>query len=196
MNDTSLFAFEDDFVTTLRCVPMAVRFKLDACGIKLTLRQWSRFTKADRQALLLAPCDTAEQIDAYRDCLATLVCARTGEVARVLPDDGVVPWDQVAATPQQVVAFASSLGVRPPSDADWRRLTALQRFVLLKLSRDNHDNVNFAPALREFGLLDGPPAGAVAESGGGRLADAVTPGAPRPSRSASSGDGFQPGAGR
>ena len=29
MNDTTLFAFEDDFVVALRCIPMAVRFKLD-----------------------------------------------------------------------------------------------------------------------------------------------------------------------
>ena len=45
MNDTQLFAFESDFVATLRCVPMAVRFKLDRCGIKLSLRQWSRFSR-------------------------------------------------------------------------------------------------------------------------------------------------------
>ena len=43
-----------------------------------------------------------------------------------------------------------------------RRLTVLQRFVLLKLSRDNHDNVNFVPALREFGLADAAPLDAVA----------------------------------
>jgi len=29
----------------------------------------------------------------------------------------------------------------------------LQRFTLLKLSRESHDNVNFIPALREFKLL-------------------------------------------
>ena len=33
------------------------------------------------------------------------------------------------------------------------RLHQLERFVLVKLSRDHHDNLNFVPALREFGLL-------------------------------------------
>jgi hypothetical protein len=29
-----------------------------------------------------------------------------------------------------------------------------QRFALFKLTRPNHDNDNFIPAMREFGLLD------------------------------------------
>ena len=33
-------------------------------------------------------------------------------------------------------------------------LSPLQRFTLVKLSRAKHDNVNFVPAMREFGLLD------------------------------------------
>jgi hypothetical protein len=162
MNDTALFAFESDFVVSLRCVPMAVRFKLDACGIKLTLRQWSRFTQEDRQALLLAPCGSPQEVEAYRDRLVILIAGRTGDVAKLLPSEGLVPWQQAEATPAQVLAFAHSRSVQPPSDADWRRLTALQRFVLLKLSRDNHDNVNFVPALREFGLVDALPTEAVA----------------------------------
>jgi hypothetical protein len=162
MNDTALFAFENDFVVSLRCVPMAVRFKLDACRIKLTLRQWSRFTREDRQALLLAPCEAPREVEAYRARLVKLIAARTGDVAKLLPSEGLVPWRQSEATPAQVRDFAHSRNVRPPPDADWRRLTVLQRFVLLKLSRDNHDNVNFVPALREFGLADAAPLDAVA----------------------------------
>jgi hypothetical protein len=63
---TELFAFESDFVATLRCIPMAVRFKLDLAGIKLSLRQWSRFTVADRTELLTAPCASPAEIAAYR----------------------------------------------------------------------------------------------------------------------------------
>ena len=73
MNDTQLFAFEDDFVATLRCVPMAVRFKLDACGVKLSLRQWSRFTPGERHQLLMAPCGSPAQEDAYRAVLHDLI---------------------------------------------------------------------------------------------------------------------------
>ncbi|WP_439648941.1 nitrate reductase associated protein [Leptolyngbya ohadii] len=31
-------------------------------------------------------------------------------------------------------------------------LTAMQRFALIKLSRSQHENKNFLPALREFNL--------------------------------------------
>ena len=51
------------------------------------------------------------------------------------------------------MAFAETVGVAPPGLQAWRELAELQRFVLIKLSRDNHDNVNFVPALREFGLM-------------------------------------------
>ena len=39
-----LFDFERDFAGSLRCIPMVARQKLDIVGIKLSLRQWSRFT--------------------------------------------------------------------------------------------------------------------------------------------------------
>jgi hypothetical protein len=45
------------------------------------------------------------------------------------------------------------LGVQAPSSEQWLGLSALQRFVLLKLSRPGSDNRNLIPALREFGLL-------------------------------------------
>jgi hypothetical protein len=152
MNDTSLFDFESDFVATLRCVPMAVRFKLDACRIKLALRQWSRFTTAERKMLLLAPCETATEMDAYRTSLIDLIALRADSGVKSLEEVPQPLWEQSAETPEPVRAFARSICMIAPSNADWGRLSPLQRFALLKLSRDNHDNVNFVPALREFGL--------------------------------------------
>ncbi|MGA0601101.1 nitrate reductase associated protein [Caulobacter sp. KR2-114] len=153
MNETDLFAFEADFVDTLRCVPMAVRFKLDLAGVKLTLRQWSRLTPEDRFERLMAPCATPAEVGAYRAALQALVAERSGETARDLPPGVTVAWQAMARTPDQVIGFARQAGVAPPSDTVWAGLTDLQRFVLLKLSRDNHDNVNFVPAMREFGLV-------------------------------------------
>lgn len=43
-----LFDFERDFAGSLRCIPMIARQKLDIIGIKLSLRQWSRFTREER----------------------------------------------------------------------------------------------------------------------------------------------------
>ncbi|MET0272223.1 MAG: nitrate reductase associated protein [Phenylobacterium sp.] len=154
MSHTRLFAFESDFVASLRCVPMTVRMKLDACAIKLTLRQWSRFTVEDRRDLLLTPCATAAEIAAYRGKLIGLIACRAGEAARPLAEPAPDLSRTARGTPAAVRAQAADKNVLPPTDAAWRRLTDLERFVLLKLSRDKHDNINFVPALREFGLLD------------------------------------------
>jgi Conserved nitrate reductase-associated protein (Nitr_red_assoc) len=35
----------------------------------------------------------------------------------------------------------------------WATLTPDQRFALLKLSRSNHENRNFLPALKEFQVI-------------------------------------------
>ena len=35
----------------------------------------------------------------------------------------------------------------------WKKLTPLQRFALIKLSRASHENKNFYPAVQEFGLV-------------------------------------------
>lgn len=152
MNDNQLFAFEDDFVATLRCIPMAVRLKLDRSGIKLSLRQWSRFTREDRQELLDLPCGSACEVCAYHDRLVALVALRAKEAARLLPEAPAALWELVGEAPPVVTDYARSVGVPPPTAREWRRLTELQRFVLIKLTRDNHDNVNFVPAMREFGL--------------------------------------------
>lgn len=154
MNDTQLFAFEADFVDSLRCVPMAVRFKLDRCGIKLTLRQWSRFSQQDRQGLLLQACDAPGECGIYRATLVDLIARRAGESARPLAEPAPTQWRDAHRTAAMVRDFAADQGLKPPTDAQWAALSDLQRFVLLKLTRDNHDNVNFVPALREFGLAE------------------------------------------
>ncbi|HEX7886397.1 MAG TPA: nitrate reductase associated protein [Phenylobacterium sp.] len=151
-NDNQLFAFEDDFVATLRCIPMAVRLKLDRSGIKLSLRQWSRFTREDRRDLLETPCAGEAEIETYRARLVQLVELRASEAAKPLAELPQALWELAGEAPPVVTAYARSVGVPPPTALEWRRLTELQRFALIKLTRDNHDNVNFVPAMREFGL--------------------------------------------
>jgi hypothetical protein len=152
LNQIQLFAFESDFVESLRCIPMAVRFKLDACGVKLSLRQWSRFTRQDRHRLLIQPCETPRDRGVYRASLVELVAQRAGESAQPLAEAPPTQWRDRGQTAPAVVDHALALGLRPPSDRQWAALSPLQRFVLIKLSRDSHDNVNFAPAMSEFGL--------------------------------------------
>ena len=152
MDDNHLFAFEDDFVASLRCIPMAVRLKLDRSGIKLSLRQWSRFTRDDRRELLERACGTAQEVCAYHDRLVELVAERAQEAAKPLPEPCAALWELAGEPPPTVTDYARAVGAPPPTERAWRRLSDLQRFVLIKLTRDNHDNVNFIPAMREFGL--------------------------------------------
>jgi hypothetical protein len=134
---------------------MAVRFKLDRAGVKLTLRQWSRFTPTDRRELLQQACDSERERAAYRTRLEEFVVLRAGETATPLPEPVVPIWN-ADSPPDPVVSFARDNGVHPPEAMAWRALSELQRFVLVKLSRANHDNVNFIPAMREFSLLPVP----------------------------------------
>lgn len=152
MSHDELFAFEADFVDTFRCIPMAVRFKLDRVGVKLTLRQWSRMTRDDRAALLGMPCTIDAEVEAYRETLCILIRERAGEEPSVLVEPPCESWSHRDRVPQQVARRAEEVSVATPSLEAWSQLPELHRFVLVKLSRDNHDNVNFAPAMAEFGL--------------------------------------------
>lgn len=147
-----LFAFESDFVASLRCIPMAVRFKLDLACVKVSLRQWSRFTLADRSDLLTWPCVTAEDIGAYRDRLVEMIGLRAGEPAKLIDLDQAPAWAAAGVAPKVLQDHAASAALAPLTPAQWAGLTPLRRFTLLKLTREGHDNVNFVPAMREFGL--------------------------------------------
>jgi hypothetical protein len=132
---------------------MAVRLKLDLCAIKLSLRQWSCFTPADRHALLHQTFVTPNDIDAFSEDLRALIDQRCDEPAKDLNEDiGAAAWGDAGRTPPIVADYAVSIGLAPPTDAQWASLSVLQRFALVKLTRDKHDNINFAPALAEFGL--------------------------------------------
>ena len=50
---------------SLTYVPMAVRFKLDKCGIKLSLAHWSQLPERERRKLLKAPCANSSDIASY-----------------------------------------------------------------------------------------------------------------------------------
>jgi hypothetical protein len=149
----TVFAFESDFAGSLRCIPMAVRLKLDLCGIKVSLRQWSRFAREERDQLLQLSCDTPASSKAYRDYVVGIVETRTGAKADAIPVESDPQWRDESRVPVQVGAYFAAQGLPPLSLTQWIQLSPLQRFVLIKLTRPNHHNDNFLPALQEFGLL-------------------------------------------
>ena len=145
------FQFEQDFVASLRCIPMMVRMKLDTCGVKLKLLHWQKLDQTERQNLVTWPCTTPAEADHYRQQLQALLQAKTGSPAGELAIDPQPAWlavDQIPESVQQKTQeFRSSLLL-----TEWQNLTPIQRFALIKLSRANHENTNFLPALKEFQL--------------------------------------------
>ena len=149
---SDFFQFEMDFASSLRCIPMQVRYKLDLCGIKLKLPQWNQFSQNDRQILLDLPCQTAQQVQIYRQTLQELVAKTTGEMATDLPIEANPDWENACTIPNSVEDKSQEVGV-PLTVEQWEKLTPIQRFVLIKLSRSSHENRNFVPALEEFQLV-------------------------------------------
>lgn len=147
------FGFEADFAADLRCIPMVVRFKLDRVGVKLSLKQWTKIGPANRRALAARQCDTHREVMDYRRTLVRMVAQNTAEPIVDLRPDPEPAWTDPMRLPELVIAQAAKAGVAPPTGSQWAALSTLQRFALLKLARSNHDNDNFAPAMREFGLL-------------------------------------------
>ena len=144
------FQFEQEFIDSLRCIPMMVRLKLDTCGVKLKLNHWHQFTQAERQSLVDMPCDTPASQLTYQNYLQGLVVQHTGQPAKEIDVQAQPPW-LASTVPEQVQVKAATHSLKI-SGADWLALTPAQRFALIKLSRPSHENRNFVPAMQEFGL--------------------------------------------
>ena len=147
------FKFEVDFIEpNIRCIPMIVRFKLDASGIKLKLAEWSRLTTDERTHLAVASCETHAEVALFREELHRLIFARTGTAATDIPVQANPVWsrtDEIPYTIQEKLADTD----HELSLEQWQGLTNLQRFALVKLSYPGHENKNFPMAMAEFGLV-------------------------------------------
>ncbi|MGB5136457.1 MAG: nitrate reductase associated protein [Prochlorococcaceae cyanobacterium] len=146
------FGFEADFTGDLRCIPMAVRRKLDLAGVKLKLQHWSELGENERSELLAWP-DDAAAIEALREHLLQRTAALSAGQAKELPRPAGEPWQQAGQLPDVLGASCAQLGLRVRADG-WSALDELQRFALVKLSHPGHEHRNLPRALAEFGLLE------------------------------------------
>ena len=149
---TYFFKFEDDFVASLRCIPMIVRYKLDTCGVKLKLAHWNQFPQTERQILVEQPTTTPEEIESYQDHLRQFAEKYTDIPLKDLPIEENPAWLEIEHIPETVQQKAEEVGVKL-TIKHWQSLTPLQRFALIKLSRPSHENHNFLPAIKEFNLV-------------------------------------------
>jgi hypothetical protein len=153
---STCFRFEADFTGDLRCIPMAVRRKLDLAGVKLKLQHWSELGDAERQELL-AWGDDGAAIEALRAHLLARTASLSAGQAKELPrPGGDEPWQQADQLPAELAASCAQLGLELRSEG-WAELSELQRFALVKLSHPGHEHRNLPRALTEFGLLAEQP---------------------------------------
>jgi hypothetical protein len=148
---STCFDFEADFSADLRCIPMAVRRKLDLAGIKLKLQHWSELGEAER-AELLAWADDPVAIEALRQHLQARTNALSAGQAKDLPRADAEPWQQADQLPEVLAASCAQLNLELRCGG-WAELNELQRFALVNLSHPGHEHRNLPRALAEFGLL-------------------------------------------
>lgn len=146
------FNFEEDFMEdNIRCIPMIVRFKLDAAGIKLKLVEWSKFTAEERIQLALQNCETAKEIEAYNIFLSSIIKSHTGNDASILAIDTNPDWKNLNTIPnllnEKLIESNQTI-----DNLQWKKLSNLQRFALIKLSKERYESKNLPKALKEFGL--------------------------------------------
>ncbi len=147
------FDFEEDFIEeNVRCIPMTVRFKMDAAGIKLKLAEWSKFETSERIQLAVMPATTVDETNWYHQYLTGLIEKNTGGIPTEMPVDENPEWKSAQPIPAMLAEKAAEERIEITTQ-QWQALTDLQRFTLLKLCRPGHENKNFPKAVREFGLL-------------------------------------------
>ena len=141
--------FESSDERALVHIPMAIRYRLDQSGIKLTLKQWQALPMALRHRALELPCDTAAAIDAFQRELDALVKGLLDEDVMRFEVTYPFAW-QRGGPPDELNQALRELNCDPISDGTWRQLTDFQRYVLLALARPGRVSSRLPSALREF----------------------------------------------
>ena len=143
------FKYEDDMHTTLACVPMTVRRKLDRVGIKVGLEQWQALGRGERLAICHLPVEHHEEREALRLFINEAVLRVCGEEPRALGEAQRAVADPPAELPAELAERARAAGM-PLDQAAWERLDADERYALIKLGGGAAVSHNLAAALAEF----------------------------------------------
>jgi len=143
------FDFEAGIYQSLSCLPMAARRKLDRLGLKISLEQWQRMSRAERLMICHAPASTPEEHEALSLFLHEVALARSGSPPRPLSDESRQEAEPAVEPPAPLVANANQLGVVLTS-REWQRLDEDERYALIKLGGVSRPSHNFKAALAEL----------------------------------------------
>jgi hypothetical protein len=143
------FQFEADIYKSLNCLPLAARRKLDRLGIKISLEQWQRFSRAERLMICHAPATTPEECEALRLFIEELSIAKTGTPPRALPADSRRDAEPPRDPPAVLIDNAHKLGIAL-SQTEWEQLDDDERYALVKLGGTARPSHNLRAALEEL----------------------------------------------
>jgi len=153
-NGIEYFQFEEEFMeNNMRCIPMIIRFKMDMAGIKLKLSEWKKFSREERIELALMNCGFHEASEQYTGYLAGLIKKYTRRDPTSMEVNKTPAWKDLHSIPGILIVKLKEFDWSLPI-AQWKDLTDLQRFALLKLCRPGHENKNFPRAMKEFNLAN------------------------------------------
>ena len=143
------FKFEDEMTTSLACVPMAVRRKLDRVGVKIGLKQWQALGRGERLAICHLPISDTKEREALVLFIGEAIERTCGERPSMLADEQRAIADPPAVIPPELARSAREAGVTL-DQAAWDRLDPDERYALLKLGGGPRHSHNLAAALAEF----------------------------------------------
>lgn len=135
----------------LDCMPMSVRFKMDLCGLKLSLLQWRALPIDARHTLLDATCESQTDVRRVRRFVELSTNAASGTCASSIAGDPGA-WQAGGPVPTHIAEALVSRGFPHISAIAWSGLSDLQRFALWKITAKCQMR-NLRPALIEFGLV-------------------------------------------
>lgn len=143
------FGFERELYTTLSCLPLAARYKLDTIGIKIGIKQWLALGMDERRAICEMSANSDEERQVMSELLRRLISERCGEQPTFLSSEQRANALQTAHLPPAVAQQAGSLGYELDAER-WKMLDEDQRYALLKFAGDDRRRAKFAAALQEF----------------------------------------------
>jgi hypothetical protein len=126
---------------------------MDQAGIKLKLAEWCKFNIDERIELAKKSCSNEYEIKLYNHYLNNLVINYTGKAAAPLQIDINPAWANTEIVPEILLEKLREYGWQL-SGKQWKEISKLQRFALLKLCKDGHENKNFPKAMKEFKLVN------------------------------------------
>ena len=145
-----VYGFESAEAASLNLIPLSIRYRLDACAIKLHLQQWQRLLVSEREQLMRMPFACADESSAWTVCLTALLQHRCGCLPDRLTDTALPDWQQLDDWPSVIIERCIELDIALPAVAAWRGLCAPDRHALFKLARSRHEYTLLAAALLEL----------------------------------------------